>query len=162
MKDFFKAFIYAGEGIWEAVRCQRNFRFHIAAAVYVTAFSFFYDLTRTDYVLLILTFSSVMASEMINTAIENAVDLCSKEYSKTAKAAKDTAAGAVLVTAIFAVITAIILFGDIDTVKQIISYYSENIPQLIGLIISFPITYVFVFGMGTNKKEERKNYGDKE
>ncbi len=156
MKDFFKAFVYAGEGIAEAVRSQRNFRFHIVAAIYVTAFSFFFELSKAEYVLLVLTFSSVMASEMINTAIEHAVDLASKEYSKTAKAAKDAAAGAVLVTAVFAVVTAIILFGDIDAIKGIISYYAGNIPQLIGLIVSFPIAYIFVFKVGTNRKRKEK------
>ena len=159
MRAFLKAFVYAFEGIWETIKTQRNFRFHMAAAVYVTAFSFFYELSKAEYVLLILTFSSVMASEMINTAVESAVDLYSKEYSKAAKTAKDAAAGAVLVTAIFSVVIGIVLFWDIDVIKGIIKYYSENIPQLIGLAVSVPIALAFVAGSG--RKTERKNHGDK-
>lgn len=155
MRSFFKAFIYAGEGIWQTIRSQRNFRFHIVAAVYVTAFSFFYELSKAEYAILILTFSSVMAGEMINTAIEAAVDLYSSEYSKTAKIAKDAAAGAVLVTAVFSVVIGIILFWDIDVIKEIIKYYSENIFALIGLIVSVPISAAFI------GKTERKKYGDK-
>ena len=159
MRAFLKSFVYAAEGIWETIRTQRNFRFHIIAAVYVTAFSFFYELSRAEYVLLVLTFSSVMASEMINTAVEAAVDLHSTEYSRFAKTAKDAAAGAVLVTAIFAVIVAVILFLDFEVIGKIIKYYSENIPQLIGLVVSIPIAIAFVakFGIQT----ERNKHGDK-
>ncbi len=158
MKAFLRSFVYAAEGIWETICSQRNFRFHIIAAVYVTAFSFFYELSRTDYILLVLTFSSVMASEMINTAVENAVDLSTKEYDKTAKFAKDAAAGAVLVTAVFAVIAGLLLFLDFDVIKSIINYYSTHFLPLIGLIISIPAALWFIFGTG---KKERKNNGNK-
>lgn len=161
MKAFFKAFVYAGEGIRNTIRTQRNFRFHIVAAVYVTAFSFFYELSKAEYVLLILTFSSVMASEMINTAIEAAVDLNSTQYSREAKTAKDAAAGAVLVTAIFAVIIAVILFLDFEVIGEIIKYYSENIPQLIGLALSVPISVAFIAKFGSKAKAERNKNGDK-
>ena len=96
MKKFFKAFVYAWQGVLHAVKTQRNFRFHIVAAVYVTVFSFFYGFTRNEYVLLMLTFSTVVSAELINTAVEAAVDLCSPEQHKLAKIAKDAAAGAVL------------------------------------------------------------------
>lgn len=146
MRSFFKAFLYAGQGIAAAVKTQRNFRFHITAVVYVTAFSLFYKLTRGEYVLLALTFSSVISAELINTAIEAAVDLCSAEKSSLAKLAKDAAAGAVLVTAIFAVIVGILLFGDIAVIKEIFRYYGSHIPALVGLICSFGLAWVFVFG----------------
>lgn len=145
MRTFFKAFMYAGQGIAAAVRTQRNFRFHIAAAAYVTAFSFFYELTKEEYVLLMLTFSSVMSAELINTAVEAAVDLCSPEKNRLAKLAKDAAAGAVLVTAVFAVIVGVLLFGDIEVIKEIFRYYGSHIPALVGLICSFGAAWVFVF-----------------
>lgn len=145
MRDFFKAFVYAWQGIVHTVKTQRNFRFHIAAALYVTAFSLFYGLSRAEYVLLALTFSSVMSAELINTAIEAAVDLCSPEHHKLAKLAKDAAAGAVLVTAIFAVIVGVLLFGDIDVIKEIFGYYRSHTPALVGLICSFGLAWAFVF-----------------
>ncbi len=160
MRSFLKSFVYAGEGIWNTILSQRNFRFHIAAMIYVTAFSFFYDLSGTEYCVLMLTFASVLACELINTALENAVDLCSKEYSDIAKAAKDAASGAVLVSAVFAVIVGIILFFDIDVMKNIVRYYSESIASLIGLAVSFPAAAVFVFGTGKHSNE-RKEHGNK-
>lgn len=147
MKDFFKAFGYAWQGIAHTVKTQRNFRFHIVAAVYVTAFSLFYELTREEYVLLALTFSSVMSAELINTAIEAAVDLCSPEHHKLAKLAKDAAAGAVLVTAIFAVVIGVLLFGDIAVIKEIFRYYGSHIPALFGLVCSFVAAWFWVFGL---------------
>lgn len=153
MKAFFKAFVYAWQGIIYTVKTQRNFRFHIAVMVYVTAFSFFYELTKGEYVILALTFSSVISAELINTAIEAAVDLCSPEYHKLAKLAKDTAAGAVLVTAIFAVIVGVMLFGDIAVIKEIFRYYGSHIPALVGLICSFAAAWVFVFGFFSKKRD---------
>lgn len=145
MRKFFKAFVYAWQGILHAVKTQRNFRFHIAAAVYVTVFSFFYEFTRGEYVLLMLTFSAVISAELVNTAIEAAVDLCSPEQHRLAKIAKDAAAGAVLVAAIFAVVVGILLFGDISVIKEILGYYGSHIPSLAGLVCSFAAAWVFVF-----------------
>lgn len=145
MKSFFKSFLYAGQGIAASVKNQRNLRFHIAAAVYVTAFSFFYELTKAEYALLALTFSSVISAELINTAVEAAVDLYSPEKSSLAKLAKDAAAGAVLMAAVFAVIVGVLLFGDIAVIKEIFRYYGSHIPALIGLICSFGVAWFFVF-----------------
>lgn len=145
MKSFFKAFVYAWQGIVHTVKTQRNFRFHIAAMVYVTAFSLFYELTVGEYVLLALTFSSVISAELINTAIEAAVDLCSPEQHRLAKIAKDAAAGAVLAAAIFAVAVGVLLFGDIAVIKEIFRYYGSHIPALVGLICSFGAAWAFVF-----------------
>ena len=113
--------------------------------MYVTAFSFFYELKRAEYVLLMLTFSSVISAELINTAIEAAVDLCSPEQHRLAKLAKDAAAGAVLVTAFFAVIVGVLLFGDIAVIKEIFRYYGSHIPALAGLICSLAAAWAFVF-----------------
>lgn len=147
MRSFFRAFLYAGQGIAAAVKTQRNLRFHMAAAVYVTAFSFFYELKRAEYVLLMLTFSSVISAELINTAVEAAVDLCSPEQHRLAKLAKDAAAGAVLVTAFFAVIVGVLLFGDIAVIKEIFRYYGSHIPALAGLVCSFGAAWFWVFGL---------------
>jgi len=145
MKTLLRSFIYAFRGIVRSVRSERNLRIHLTAAVYVTAFSFFYELSKAEYILLILTFSSVIACELINTAIEKTVDICSPGYSKSAELAKDAAAGAVLVTAVFAVITGIILFGDIDVIKSIFEYYRTHIAALVGLVLSFAAAAAFIF-----------------
>lgn len=142
---FLKGFKYAFEGIVYCVKTQRNFRFHICAAVFVTAFSFFYELTRGEYALLMLTFALVLSAELVNTAVESAVDLHSTERNRLAKVAKDAAAGGVLVTAVFAVIVGVLLFGDIDVIKEIVLYYRSHIFALAGLICYFGLAWAFVF-----------------
>lgn len=145
MKSFLKAFVYAWQGIFHAVRTQRNMRVHLTAVVYVTAFSFFYDLTRAEYAMLALTFGMVISAELINTAIEAAVDLCSPERHSLAKIAKDAAAGAVLAAAIFAVVVGVLLFGDVAVMKEIFGYFRSHIPALVGLVCSFGLAWAFVF-----------------
>ncbi len=145
MRGLLKSFVYAFRGIARAVKSERNMRIHLTAAVYVTAFSLFYEFSKAEYVLLILTFSTVMSCEMINTAIEKAVDICSPEYSKAAELAKDVSAGAVLIAAIFAVITGIILFGDIAVIKSIFEYYRSHIAALGGLVLSLAAAVLFIF-----------------
>ncbi len=155
MRSFLKAFVYAFCGIKNTVKTERNFRIHIIAAVYVTGFSFFYDLSKTEYILLILTFLSVMVAELINTAIETVVDICSPDYSELAEFAKDAAAGAVLISASGAVITGIILFADMDIIKNIIVYYSENIFALIGLAVATVIALLFIVFPQKHKTERK-------
>ena len=76
-------------------------RFHTAVMLYVLAFSPFFTLTKTQYAVLILTISSVISAEMLNTAAEELADLSAADYNPLARAAKDIAAGAVLVCAFF-------------------------------------------------------------
>lgn len=153
MKSFLKAFVYAWQGITHAVRTQRNMRVHLTAVVYITAFSFFYDFTRAEYALLSLTFGAVISAELINTAIEAAVDLCSPERHSLAKIAKDAAAGAVLSAAIFAVVVGVLLFGDIAVIKEIFRYYGSHPFALAGLVCSFVAAWAFVFGFESRRSK---------
>ncbi len=142
---FFKSFKYASRGIAYSVRTQRNVRFHITAVVFVLILSLFYDLSRTDYAVLFLTFSSVIVCELVNTAIETAVDLCSPDYHKLAKIAKDTASGAVLVSAVFSVFVAVEMFWDTKVFAEIGRYFIGSPPALIGIIMLAVLSFVFVF-----------------
>ena len=65
-----------------------------------------------EFIAVIITISAVITAEMINTAIEATVDLVTSEFNEKAKIAKDVAAGAVLVTAIFSVIIGFLIFYD--------------------------------------------------
>lgn len=153
MKGLLRSFAFAFRGIIAAVRSERNLRIHLTAAVYVAAFSFFYKFTRTEYAVLVLTFSSVIACELINTAIEKTVDICSPEKSCAAGFAKDAAAGAVLVTAVFAVIVGVLLFGDAAVIKNIFAYYASHPLALAGLICSIAASAAFVFYSPRKKSE---------
>ena len=85
-------------------------RFHLLAACLVIGAGFFTGLSPLQWAVLALTIAAVISAELINTAIEAVVDLVSPDHHHLAKAAKDTAAGAVLVVSAAAVIVGLIIF----------------------------------------------------
>lgn len=144
MKAFLKSFVYAFKGIISAIKTQRNFRFHIIAMIYVTAFSLFYDLTKVEYMILVLIFALVISLELINTSLEKAVDLYSPDYNKLAGVSKDCSAAAVLVSAIGAVVIGIFMFADVYVFKMILSYYKDNFFALFGLVLFTALSVLFI------------------
>ena len=95
---FFKSFKYAFRGIVYCINNERNMRIHTAAALYVFAFSHFFEITRTGYAVLLLTFALVMAAELFNTVAEEITDMIAASYHPVARIIKDLAAGGVLYT----------------------------------------------------------------
>jgi len=110
MNKLLKSFGYAFAGIWSGFCTQRNMKIHVAVALLVIILGAIVSLTWTEWLILIVVICSVISLELINTAIEAAVDLLGPERHPLAKLAKDTAAGAVLVTAIGAVVIGFIIF----------------------------------------------------
>ncbi|CAM2830910.1 diacylglycerol kinase family protein [Paenibacillus sediminis] len=109
-KSWISTFGHAFEGIWYSMKTQRNLRVHLIMAVLVIGAAAFFHISWGEWLVLLLTISVVIAAELMNTAVESAMDLISPNPHPLAKIAKDTAAGAVLVTAIFAVLIGIIIF----------------------------------------------------
>lgn len=83
---------------------------HSGLAVLVVAAAAVFRLPPSSWMLLLLAITLVLTAELLNTAIEATIDLVSPEVHPLAKKAKDTAAGAVLLTAVFAVIAGIYVF----------------------------------------------------
>lgn len=106
----------AVSGFVSAVLTERNLRFDIAAASLAAVFGYAYGLDLAGWAVLVLICVSVISAELFNTALENAVDTATEKYSKTAKAAKDISAAAVLVRAAGAVLAGILLFSDTERV----------------------------------------------
>ncbi len=86
-------------------------RFHIASAGIVVGAGFFFDLSRSDWLIVILTIALVISLEAVNTAVEAISDLVSPKPHPAIKLAKDVSAGAVLIAAIAALFVAILIFG---------------------------------------------------
>ncbi len=116
---FLKSFLYAGRGIALCIR-QRNMRFHISCAVWVTAFSLVYRLTAMEYGLLFFAIGLVLALEAVNTALEHLTDLVSPGYHPLAGMAKDAAAGAVLIGALTAVAVGFALFFHLPKLTDVL------------------------------------------
>lgn len=110
LKRFVHSFKYATEGLIYAFKYEQNMLAHIIATIGAIALGFLLHISPTEWLVLILIIGMVIATELINTSIEAAIDLTTKEINPLAKIAKDTAAAAVMVFAITAVILACIIF----------------------------------------------------
>ncbi len=151
IRRFFKSFKYAFKGVTSSILYERNMRIHMCAAFYVLIFMQFYDLSASEKAIIFLTIGSVISLEIINTAIEAVVDLCSPDYHPLAKKAKDLSAGAVLISAMISVLVAFEFFWDISTFQRIYSYFIDHIILLIGLVISLIIWILFIFTLDVEK-----------
>ncbi len=109
-KSLIKSFVYAFEGLFHAVRYNRNLKIHLVVALVVILLSIFIHVTSFEMGILGIMILLVILSEMINTAIEEMVNLITQEHRKEAKIAKDVAAGMVLVATLGSVIVGILIF----------------------------------------------------
>ncbi|WP_453994902.1 diacylglycerol kinase family protein [Bacillus nitroreducens] len=107
---FIKSFSYAFMGLRGAFFSERNFRIHVIVSVLVVSSGFFFQITKVEWLIILLVVGGMFSIELVNTAIEKVVDLVTSEYHPLAKKAKDIAAGAVLIYAILSVIVGLIIF----------------------------------------------------
>ncbi|MDI6799895.1 MAG: diacylglycerol kinase [Actinomycetota bacterium] len=98
------------EGVIHVLEYQRNIRVHFIAAFTVLALSLYLGVSRLEFMLLLVSIALVLSAELINTAIEETIDLTIDTHNDKAKIAKDVAAGAVLITSVNAIITAYFVF----------------------------------------------------
>ena len=107
-----RSFEHAYRGLIYAVRTQRNMRFHVVVAALVLVASLLVGVSELELAVLVLVIVVVFVTEMINTALEFAVDLVTKEYHPLAKLSKDVSAGAVLVSSVGAVLVGYLILAD--------------------------------------------------
>ncbi|RMD52965.1 MAG: phosphatase PAP2 family protein [Nitrospirae bacterium] len=146
LKKWIKSANNAINGIIEAARTERHLRYHFYSAILVFICSLILDINRYDFLAISIIIIIVLLAEMINTSIEYVVDLITEEYNVKAKAAKDVAAGAVLVTAAGAVVIGyLILFPYLkDFVRRgirIAHHGSENI-AMVAIVITIIIVII--------------------
>ena len=109
-KKHYNSLVYAVYGLKHTFMSERNFRLHLLISLAVVTSGFFYKLSDIEWIIIILTIGFVLVCELINTIIENLMDIISPAYSFEVKAIKDMSAGFVLVSAVVAVLVGIILF----------------------------------------------------
>lgn len=105
-----KSFVYAWEGIVWFFRKEHNASVHLSATVMVLVLSVSFGVNKTEAIAVVFSIAFVWVAEMINTAIEKAMDLVSPQHHPPVKIIKDVSAGAVLVAAIAAFIVGGIIF----------------------------------------------------
>ena len=110
-RELMSSLDFAVSGLKTTFKEERNMRKHAVSAILVILAGLVFQVSVTEWLFLLLSISLVMAFEIVNSAIENVVDLASDyHFSMLAKNAKDMAAGAVLFVSGFALLTGLIIF----------------------------------------------------
>ena len=110
IKRFFKSFTYAFTGIKTACKTEQNFLFDAIFGVLTIIIGFLLKLSAIEFAIVLVTIGLVISLELINTAIEYTIDMAMPEIHPLAKAAKDISSGAVLISAILALIVGLIIY----------------------------------------------------
>lgn len=105
-----RSFKHAIRGIGVFIKTQHNAWVHLFAMIVAISLGCIFEISGIEWILLIFSIGLVMCMEAVNTAIEFDIDLTSPEYHPFAKDTKDVAAGAVLISAIVAIIVGVIIF----------------------------------------------------
>jgi diacylglycerol kinase (ATP) len=106
-----RSFRYAFRGIIELISGEHNFRIHIAVLIIIIAAGLLFRISLTSWYAIILVSALVLVSEGFNTSVEKLADLISPQPDEEIRKVKDITAAAVLISAIAAVITGLLVFG---------------------------------------------------
>ena len=129
------SFNYAIEGIAYALRTQRNMRIHVAAAAVVLIASLFFGVSRLEFIAVCLAITFVLVAELVNTALEAAVDVSTQGWDPVAKIAKDVAAGAVFVAAINALAVGyVVFFARLTSMSELLLVRVRQTPTHVTVV----------------------------
>ena len=107
---FNRSVSHALNGIEYTINHERNIKIQILFAIMACILGFLLNISAFEWVIIVLVIAMVISLELVNTAIERAIDLVTKDYNELAKVSKDVAAGAVLVMSLFSVVIGIVIF----------------------------------------------------
>jgi diacylglycerol kinase (ATP) len=145
--SIFQSFNYAAEGVIHALRTQRNLWIHFAIAATVLIAALAFGVTRIELMLLLIAITFVLVAELVNTAIEAAVDVASTSFDPMAKLAKDIAAGAVLIAALNAAAVGYFVFSGAvaDRSSRFLDRLA-NVPEELTLV-ALALTIIVVIAV---------------
>lgn len=110
MGKFFLSFKYAFHGLFTLIKSERNFQIHLIALITVVCLGCYFDISRFEWIAILLISAAVLSTEAINSSIEKLCDHLHPQKHNAIKKVKDIAAGAVLLLAITAIVLAILIF----------------------------------------------------
>lgn len=110
MKARLRSFRYAFDGINTFFATQHNAIIHLLATLTVYGAAIFFKISKLEMVAITIAAGFVWAAELFNTAIEKLADMASKEFDERIKFIKDVSAAAVLLAAVVALLTGMIIF----------------------------------------------------
>lgn len=151
-KRLVDSFNFAIEGLISALKNEKHMKVHILAAIIIVILAIVINASKVEILIISLSVSFVIITELVNTAVEAIIDLVSPERHPLAKLAKDVAAGAVLVAAINALCVGYLLFYDklldiFDGANKlhVIAGRKGNISILILILVSILVIVLKTF-----------------
>ena len=109
-RNLIDSFKYAFEGLFFGLRTIKNIRIHLFFTFLVVGGGFFFDITKVEWLICLLFIALVISLELMNTAVEEAVNLAMPNIHPVAKVAKDVAASSVLVAALVSLVAGFVIF----------------------------------------------------
>ncbi len=141
-----ETFNYAVQGVIHVLRTHRNMRIHVAVAAAVLIAAVVLGVSRLELIALLISIAFVLIAEMINSAIEGAVDVATSSFDPMAKLAKDIAAGAVLIAAVNAIAVGYLVFSGAvaDRSARLLSRLANAPAELTAMALVLVILAVVV------------------
>lgn len=146
-REEIESFNHAVSGILKAIKLEGHMRVHYTATVLVLFSAMFFNLSRMEFITLVLTCGLVIMAEMFNTCIEKILDLVSPDYNPLVRTIKDISAGAVLVVSVCALLVGYLLF--FDRVGELSTSVIERVKQSYTHLtfISFCMVILLIVGI---------------
>ena len=141
------SFNYAFEGIIHVLRTQRNLRIHFGVAVVVITAAAAFNVGRLELIALLLAIAFVLVCEMVNSAIEGAIDISTTSFDPNAKLAKDIAAGAVLISTVTALAVGYLIFAHAAAHRT--SHFLDRVRDAPAEITLLALVLVILIVIGT-------------
>jgi diacylglycerol kinase (ATP) len=143
-RTLLESFNFAVEGIVHVLRTQRNMRIHLLAAVIVLIAALWTGVTKLELIALLLAIAFVFIAEMLNSALEQAIDVSTTSFDPLAKLAKDIAAGAVLIATLNAIAVGYLVFsGQVADRSARLLDRLQNAPAQLT-VIALVVTIILV------------------
>jgi diacylglycerol kinase (ATP) len=145
-QNLLESFNSAFEGIIHVLRTQRNMRIHFLVAVIVLVAAVWVGVSKLELIALLLAIAFVFITEMINSAIEQAIDVATTSFDPLAKLAKDVAAGAVLIATVNAVAIGYLVFSSevADRSSRLLDSLRDAPAQI--TLVALVLTIIVVIG----------------
>ncbi len=143
-KTWYESANVAIEGIIYSVKTQRHMRYHLYAALAALVLSLVLNISRSDFTMLCMAIILVLVTEMLNTAIEQTVDMICTEFDPKAKLVKDIAAGVVLIASVGALILAYLILYPALQVTLRSQWHPPKAPHDVIAFVSLAVVIILV------------------
>ena len=158
-KNVITSFKYAFQGVFSAIKTERNLKIHISIMILVIIAGIFFKISKMEWIICIILFGLVIGGEMLNSAIETVVDIAMPEINPKAKFAKDVAAGAVVLAACNALVVGYFIFFNKENIKAISDSIFNNMVKspthLAFVAILLVIIAVIAIKASCSRKKQR-------